>query len=164
MCTQAAKEVEDFPIFWLRGLPPQIWYDNILAKYPVPQESWEHCCWGCLLESESEPFVLPVGSFVAVDASGGAFTADPRLRRISFGMVVVAADMEIIGGIGGQVPGPQTVNRCELFATMVALERTSGDITIVSDSAYVYRPFAEDFGDNTTTPHFHFDLWGRLGS
>ena len=47
--TQAAEEVKDFPVFWLRGLPPQVWYDKVLAPYPVPQESWEHCCWGCLL-------------------------------------------------------------------------------------------------------------------
>ena len=160
---QVEKEVKDSPVFWLRGLPPQVWYDDILDKYPVPEDTWESCSWGCMLGSEDRPFDLPPGALVAVDASGGAFTADPRLRRVTFGLVVVNAESQVLGGIGGQVPGVQTVNRGELFAATLAFERTTGMLELITDSSYVSRPFAEDMDDHSHHPAFHFDLWGRLG-
>ena len=75
---------------------------------------------------------------------------------------MVSSDLEVLGGIGGQVPGPQTVNRSELFVATVAAERTMGPLAIITDSSYVYKPLVEDTGEGTTPPHFHFDLWGRM--
>ena len=74
---------------------------EVLLKHPVSVDSWESCSWGCMLDAEHRLVELLVGAFVAVDASGGAFTSDPRLRRVTFGLVVVGPDLDVLGGHRG---------------------------------------------------------------
>jgi len=78
--------------------------------------------------------------------------------------VIVDADCQVIGGMGGQVPGQQTVNRGELFAATLAFELTTGHLDLITDSAFVCRPFAEDRDDDSGPPKFHLDLWGRIAA
>ena len=57
--------------------------------------------------------------FFATDASGGAYTADPRLRRVGVSVVAFKKEGEQLvrmGALRGQVPGRQTVFRGELYA------------------------------------------------
>ena len=103
---------------------------------------------------------LPEGAYVATDASGGELSADPRLRRIGFAVVVVGPDFSLLGALGGSVPGPQTVNRGELFAMLMAMVRTSGSAEAITDSAYVQRPLAED--GHTELGDLHVDFWELL--
>ena len=74
---QAEEESAQWPVFWLRGLPPKAWYDDLLAGHTAPEDSWESCSWGCMLDTEAEPFELPPGACVAVDASGGLSLLTP---------------------------------------------------------------------------------------
>jgi len=81
---------------------------------------------------------------------------------VTFGLVVLGCDGAVLGGMAGQVPGAQTVNRGELFSSVLALEITSGPVTIITDSAFVMNNFAVD--DDVGTAKFHLDLWGRLAA
>ena len=46
----------------------------------------------------------------------------------------------------GSIGGPQTVPRAELAAVVELLDRTDGDVTILSDSAYVVGYCRKGFG------------------
>ena len=55
------------------------------------------------------------------DASGGPCTADPRLRQVAYAVVACkkqGQEYVQVGAIVGQVPGPQTVFRGELYAVL----------------------------------------------
>eukprot|EP00959_Pyramimonas_sp_CCMP1952_P269765 5639814-Pyramimonas_sp.AAC.1 len=76
---------------------------------------------------------------VGTDAGGGRFLNDPRLRRVGWGVAVKDPDLDAMGTLRGGLPGKQTVNRGELYAVVQSVQNLSGEITIVTDSAYVYR-------------------------
>ena len=72
----------------------------------------------------------------------------------------MSRDFEVLGLVCCTVPGAQTVNRGELFATVLAVVRTSGEAVTATDSAYVQRPWAED--QHAPEPTCHMDLWMLL--
>ena len=141
LLAEAGREHEAWPIFWLRGLPPRSWVEEVIRPNEVGDEV-EVFGWGCLREPGVYP--LPSDALLAVDASGGHHTSDPRLRRVTFGLVVLSGDGAVLGGMAGQAPGAQTVNRGELFGTVLALELTAGPTTIITDSAFVVNSFSVD--------------------
>ena len=150
-----------WPAFWLRGLPPRRWLEEVIEPHQVGDEV-EVFGWRCLRESGVHQ--LPADALLAVDASGGHHTADPRLRRVTFGLVVLNSQGAVLGGLAGQVPGAQTVNRGELFATVLALELTVGPATVITDSAFVVKSFSVDSFTDVGSARFHLDLWGRLAA
>ena len=93
---------------WTRGLPPKPEW-----QVPPPQEDnpiflgiW----------ADKEPLSDPELVY-GTDASGGPFTADPRLRKVAYAVAACkkqGQDYVQVGAIVGQVPGPQTVFRGEL--------------------------------------------------
>ena len=80
----------------------------------------------------------------ATDGSGGKQSSDPRLRRCGWGAVIstLASEGEdILGHASGGLEGKQTVPRAELTALRWVAWRTSGDIEIAVDAAYVVKGF-----------------------
>ena len=108
--------------------------------------------------------------WLAGDASGGRFSAHPRLRRIMWAVVAVnsGADpregnlpLQSSGGFGGALPGPrQGINRGELFAFTEALRATEcRDLNYVTDSAYVQRGCFRLRSKASWRPRSNRDLW-----
>jgi len=93
---------------------------------------------------------------VGTDASGGRFPNDPRKRRVGWGVGVKDADLETIGTLRGGLPGKQTINRGELYAVIVAVQNLAGELTIVTDSAYVYQGVLRG---PQWRHRFNVDLW-----
>ena len=159
LSNEAAEHAEQMPAFWLRGLPPQAWYDDVVKDYPSP-EMPELCETGCFANGGC--IEVPPGAFAATDGSGGEHSSDPRLRRAGFGLCLFAADFAILGTIYGTVAGPQTVNRAELVAVLVLLARTTGRLQCFVDSAFVLRPFATDTDPIGGRVRHHLDVWGGI--
>jgi len=155
---EAAASSEGCPVLWLRGLPPKGLVAEALRDHPVPEvpEFFE----GGVFAGGAD-YVLRAGDVLATDGSGGPFSADPRLRRASFAVVVLSGDLRLLGFVGGTVTGKQTTNRAELVAVLVAHLRTSGSATVVVDSSYVQQPFAKDT-DGGLCQATHLDLWAEV--
>ncbi|CAK0839124.1 unnamed protein product, partial [Prorocentrum cordatum] len=77
----------------------------------------------------------------SVDGSGGAFSSDPRLRRVGWGAGVWDEDLNLLGTLQGNVIGLQTINRAELKGATELLKHTQGDLIVVTDSAYLIRGY-----------------------
>ncbi|CAK0873241.1 unnamed protein product [Prorocentrum cordatum] len=117
---------------WLRGLIPAG-----LALKAVEDTTPQH------------PVLVGAGAFLdppeprggwrlgAVDGSGGAFSSDPRLRRVGWGAGVWDEDLNLHGTLQGNVIGLQTINRAELKGATELLKHTQGDLIVVTDSAYL---------------------------
>ena len=95
---------------------------------------------------------------LATDGSGGAHSADPRLRRVGWG-VVAFLDGEVVGTLFGSLSGAQTVNRAELRAFLAAAAATTADALLLADSSYVLDGYARgpDWQHDSNQ-----DLWARL--
>ena len=112
---------------WTRGLPPK-------PKWEVqpPQEDnpiflgmWAN------KEALNDPELV-----YGTDASGGPYTADPRLRQVAYAVVACkkqGQEYVQVGAIVGQVPGPQTVFRGELYAVLQLARYTEGPIDTTLD-------------------------------
>jgi len=157
----AHEEAERWPVFWLRGLVPKPWYEEVLQDHWPQADSYEVCEWG--LFAEQTVVELPVDAVTATDASGGKYSADPRLRRIKgAGVVILSKDFVLLGLLCCSVPGEQAVNRGELFAMVLAAYRTSGDNIAATDSAYVQKPCVIGEGAQQQTRHIY--LWALLSA
>jgi len=165
LVAEARRGAAEDPILWLRGLQPQRELDAAIGDFLLPVDGdgdigiFE---WGCfadggLLEE------MPSGAFAATDGSGGAHLADSRLRRVSFGLALFAADCTMLGFIGGGVPGEQTINRAELFAVVMLARRLprATRLPVAVDSSFVLRPGSED-EQSVRGGTVHLDLWGEL--
>ena len=131
---RAQQEKDEYPCFWIRGVVPAEWTTAQIP--PVPEEPIVRV-WGALSQ---ELYHLPVGAFMATDASGGDYSADPRLRRVGWGLVAFTSDLKLLGfRFGTLPPGEQTVPRGELYAAWQAVSCTSGGEELLSDSDYVVK-------------------------
>ena len=74
------------------------------------------------------------------DGSGGADTAEVRLRRVAVGIVVVENDIEIVGHITGPLSGlKQPVPRGELKALWLTATEFRGYAIFATDCENVYK-------------------------
>jgi hypothetical protein len=98
---------------------------------------------------------------VATDASGGPEGSDRRLRRVGWGWVAYDdARQRVCGGSWGTLGGDaQTIPRGELLAATNAIAGTQGDLTLLTDAAYVVRGFSKG---PRGTHDCHADLWARF--
>ena len=94
------------------------------------------------------------------DASGGPFTADPRLRKVAYAVVACkkqGQDYVQVGAIVGQVPGPQTVFRGEMYAVLQLARYTEGPIDTTLDCLGVPKRVRSPKPGKT-----HGDIWVEL--
>ena len=135
LIARADYESFDFQCFWYRGLPPKEWY-----KLPSTDFEPTFSAWGSL-----QGFITD-GKF-GTDGSGGDHTANPRLRRCSWGLVhyVITECGRFLqcGAAWGPAPGKQSVPRAELWALIAAaFVSTPGSSPHVTlDCEPVYRGF-----------------------
>jgi ribonuclease HI len=178
LCEEAERGSVEHPCFWLRGLIPSSWVE-------VP-------------EPEDDELVVPVDALGALeglsdvvlafgDASGGAASAVPVLRRVGWGLAWIPFGAEAAaaaladpdgafagaGVASGNLAGPrQTVNRGELRAFLVLLESSRGAARVhfVTDSGYVQRGFWRAVRRGAATrgnrqrlrARSNVDLWTRV--
>ena len=130
---RARREAEFCPGFWLRGLVPFSWtFGKLAVENPIVPIVIK---WGIFNQ-------IPVdvsGLIVGTDSSGGAHSADPRLRRMGWGIAVLSPQTsEVLGGMHGNLPeGPQTIPRGELYAFLQLALHSLGEAPVVIDSQYV---------------------------
>ena len=132
---KATQGHETTPCLWLRGLPPASW-----TRYTCPEgvSNFERKtgCWEDVEGQRGEDGFLDVFG----DGSGGKHSADPRLRQCGVGVAVLQTfndgeDPQLLAGIVAGLPGPrQTVPRAELWAFLLALRSTSGDLRYHTDN------------------------------
>ena len=79
------------------------------------------------------------GFIVGTDSSGGAHSADPRLKRMGWGIAVLSPQtLEVLGGMHcNLLDGPQTIPRGELYAFLQLALHYFGEAPVVIDSQYV---------------------------
>ena len=101
----------------------------------------------------------------AGDASGGPFTKDRRLRKVSYAVVAVKWDAEhtewrCVGTIVANVDSHnQTVPYGEAAALRLCLQVTSGDVEFASDAQYVVRGARKVLARRPGSIMTHPDLW-----
>ena len=139
LCETAVREAPELPCFWLRGLVPK-------RAVPLPgKPAMQVKAFGSLLLDEGAK--AGPGTYYG-DGSGGKHSADPRIRRCGWSVCQVSdrgvlEECDLEGGIyGAFVASPQTVPRAELWAAIVAIRCTSGDIVYVTDHLNLYRRWA----------------------
>ena len=133
-----------WPSFWLRGLLPAR-----LVQIPVPSRLVFLTAVAGSCPAPLAGARWPAGTY-HTDGSGGRFSAQPLLRRCSFGISSVALGVDgkpcFRFGFHGNLPDtPQTVPRSELFAWLVVLQNVEpeGAIEIVTDSEVCVETFAK---------------------
>ena len=136
---------------WTRGLPPQPDW-----QVPPPQEDKPTFLgiWASQ-EALSDPELV-----YGTDASGGPFTADPRLRQVAYAVVACkkqGQDYVQVGAIVGQVPGPQTVFRGEMYAVLQLARYTEGPVDTTLDCLGVPKRVRSPKPGKT-----HGDIWWEL--
>ena len=127
---RAARGVEAVPCLWLRGIAPKSW-----THAPPPREQqWAFGEWEAVERiASSSSFPLDVFG----DASGGANSSDPRIRRVGLGIVTLRwrhDRWEPATSVFGSLVGRQSVPRGETFAFLWALQRTAGPINYITDN------------------------------
>ena len=132
---------------------PKPWTDIA----PAPQEI-------CRKEGVFENSTPHTGELFT-DGSGGIHTADPRIRRCGWAVVMAQRTPQqsaiSIGEMWGTLGGPQqTVPRAELYAVRMAVKHTAGPITIFSDCKYVVDGYHK--GRDHTVQGSNGDLWLEL--
>ena len=108
---------------WTRGLPPKPEWE---VQPPQEDNPIFLGIW-----ADKEPLSDPELVY-GTDASGGPYTADPRLRQVAYAVVACkkqGQEYVQVGAIVGQVPGPQTVFRGELYAVLQLARYTEGLLT-----------------------------------
>ena len=151
---EAACQREDQAALWCRGLVPR--------NFTLPEAP------------EWNPRPMQLGSCLSpgtfyLDGSGGAHSADPRLRRCGWAAVKldmsICDDPVVVEALFGPLGGPdQKVARAELNAAVQVLEHLAdiaGDVHLISDCSFVTEGF-----DIITHGKFekfkHSDLWVQL--
>ena len=123
----ALEQAVSCPIFWLRGLPPRA-----MVQMPEPIGTLD-------LTLVADQGVWAAGGVYFGDGSGGADTADVRLRRCGFSVLQLASQTEPFRARGGALaplPGKrQTVPRAEITALLVLVQKLA-QATTTPDSVY----------------------------
>ena len=92
LVSRARGEAEFCPGFWLRGLVPFSWTFGKLADenpiVPIIKR------WDIFNQNPVDVF----GFIVGTGSSGGAHSADPRLRRMGWGIAVLSPQTRGLGG------------------------------------------------------------------
>ena len=123
--------IKDIPeITWTRGLvPAQL---TALPSYSYGEES---------LRIEGrwlEPFPDQSPELVyGTDASGGGFSADPRLRVVSWAAIVGVVEdgrLTVLGKASGRLPPGSSIAQGEASALVFILSRVGGTLRVLSDS------------------------------
>ena len=103
--------------------------------------------------------VIPTKGLVfGTDASGGAGSADHRTRVVSWSVVAAKVEgqsFEVVATLSGREPLGTTVTQGEAKALSVLLQRTSGPIQVVADSAA-----AISQAEAKTWKQSHWPIWG----
>ena len=158
---------EGFAAYWLRGIVPAAW--TRLAPEPLEfvQEEAYGQAEGLAVEHRIR------ADLVGVDGTGT--TNDPRTRRCGWSVVYldqkensavnpaginINYDIMLGGAWTGNLVGEQTVPRSELMALIQAMDKTAGDITVVSDCASVVDGF--NLGRYAAPDGENADLWYEL--
>ena len=71
------------------------------------------------------------------DASGGGFSADPRLRVVSWAAIVGVVEdgrLTVLGKASGRLPPGSSVAQGEASALVFILSRVGGTLRVLSDS------------------------------
>ena len=154
---RALAQAGECPIFWKRGLPPKamLQVDEPSALL-VPTLVGDQSVWGA-------------GGIYFGDGSGGADTADKRLRRCGFAVLQLFSCTPPFlarGGMSAPLPGRrQTVPRAEIWA-LLELARRLGAAGATADSVYftdcdeVLKGFRAGPGARVLSSNA--DLWAEL--
>ncbi|OLP81585.1 hypothetical protein AK812_SmicGene37862 [Symbiodinium microadriaticum] len=140
----------------------------------IAEEQWHKVSESSLFEGVANGVVRGVftrrpvpteGLRFAGDASGGPFTKDRRLRKVSYAVVAVKWDAEhtewrCVGTIVANVDSHnQTVPYGEAAALRLCLQVTSGDVEFASDAQYVVRGARKVLARRPGSIMTHPDLW-----
>ena len=158
LVVEAFRDRALYPSIWLRGLVP----DSL-----APER----------FEGEETHFTddMPTDGFQPVlgeallfgDCSGGRHTKHALLRRCAGSVVQVHPDgFHQLAAMDFTIPGEQEVGRGELYALVVAMEKTWCDITYVTDRLSVWqlwhrRPWFDALAFHSKDP---IDLVRRIGA
>ena len=141
---------------WLRGMLP-------LKYLPVaPSGDLEVVKTGVFLTSSQ---VVADGLVVATDASGGKFTKDPRLRRVSWSVVVGRVQdglFQELGTMSGLTPPGTSVAHGESYAIVQTIKHTLGQVDLTGDCKPALRTLAKK-SFQKTTPAFWGPVWEDRG-
>ena len=158
---------EGFAAYWLRGIVPAAW--TRLAPEPLEYVQ---------VEAFGQAEGLAAGHRVRADmvgVDGTGTTNDPRTRRCCWSVVYldqekssaantagisINYDLVLGGAWTGNLVGEQTVPRSELTALIQALDRTEGDVIVISDCASVVDGF--NLGRYAAPDGENADLWYEL--
>ena len=130
---------QEFACLWIRGIVPLSLIKEVVDKYP-PSD--------VLFTVNSADSISPVkvSSKITIygDASGGAFTRLPLLRRIGVGLACIDQEGKLVWAMNFNLPGStQTVARGELFALLRAaqLAEEDSEIDFVTDNQGNHKKF-----------------------
>ena len=141
---------------WLRGMLP-------LKYLPVaPSGDLEVVKTGVFLTSSQ---VVADGLVVATDASGGKFTKDPRLRRVSWSVVVGRVQdglFQVLGTMSGLTPPGTSVAHGESYAIVQTIKHTLGQVDLTGDCKPALRTLTKK-SFQKTTPAFWGPVWEDRG-
>ena len=158
LCIRALSAVEVLPCFWLRACVPKHWTQ--LDTAPCTQEHHVPPI-APLQQLDSSELCL-----YATDGSGGEFTKDARVRRVSYGMLAFSGHREGSLKVGdmfwGTLAGKQTVPRAETFAVLRVLETAPRHqpICIFTDHAGVVRTTSKPVSQWALRANA--DLWASI--
>jgi hypothetical protein len=120
---EARSEHKKFPCLWLRGLIPRA-----LLRKKGQASIFEAKLW----ITENFDKILHQSKLAYSDGTGGEADVPAAIRPVGFGAVTFNYKIENgqpifedIEGLGGEVPGEQTVCRAEAWAATIVLSRTS---------------------------------------
>ena len=139
MCRTAVQEAPSLPCFWLRGLVPANKMPKASEPVAVTEAFGDMNCTGA---QKSGP-----GLYFG-DGSGGKHSSDRRLRRCGWSVCHVAPGgllevADLLGGVYGTLESHlQTVPRAELWAAIVAINISTGNIEFVTDHLKIYQRWA----------------------
>ena len=135
LAVEAKIGAQECPAFWLRGLIPLDWLP--VASLGVQDFFNQHG----LVENCFEPAgYRPGWVLIFGDCGGGPNAASKRLRVLGASLVQMdLSNLRQIAWLDFLVPGRQEVGRGELFAFIVALERSTCHITYVADRKSVWQ-------------------------
>ena len=119
--------------FWVRGLVPQAWAQELVDKSPPRLLEWA----GGVFCHVDKVVIPPGSTFVAgSDGAGGTHGKSALLRRVGWGFVLMEQhDLKIVGWRAGTFDETnQTVPRAELQAVVRLAGSTNGDIVVWCDN------------------------------
>jgi len=155
LCKEAAKGVELFPCFWLRGIMPAE-FTEIPDEY-CPS-THEHIVY---INEQDGPWES--GTYYG-DASGGKYTMYSTLRRVGVGVAAANSEGELSFGLHSNLPGKvQTVSKGELYALYLVVRHVCDGAVIdfVTDNFGVFSVYnsGEKSAANSANCNLYFDIF-----